>query len=88
MTGEQLAFFCRRGHLMTEANTRLDRAGTPQCKICLARHLSAVTRRQRHRVVAARLKELARKETQGDRSADQRSWSADLLVRNPRKGKP
>jgi hypothetical protein len=41
---EQLAFFCRRGHPITEDNISLGRCGEPLCKECLRIHLAAVRR--------------------------------------------
>jgi hypothetical protein len=40
----QLAFFCRRGHLMTDDNTRIGRCGEPECRQCMTDHLAAVRR--------------------------------------------
>jgi hypothetical protein len=47
MTGEQLALWCKRGHLMNDDNTRLGCCGEPQCRECLRIHLAAVRRRAR-----------------------------------------
>lgn len=39
---EQLALWCKHGHEMTEANTRVGRRGETECNQCLREHLAAV----------------------------------------------
>ncbi|WP_445160960.1 hypothetical protein ACTXG5_22895 [Mycobacterium sp. Dal123C01] len=56
---EQLALFCRFGHLMMdEGNIRRGRTGEPLCKACLRIHLAAVRQREhRQQVIAERIAE-------------------------------
>jgi hypothetical protein len=50
MTGEQqLAIWCKRGHLLDDENTYPGRGGVALCSECLREHLAAVRRFKRRR---------------------------------------